>query len=174
VDVDWIQWGNLPQWLAAIGTAGGLFYALRLFRRESRARHEQDEDRLRDLAKYVAVWPNDLGTLTLRNGGQEPVYDVWIYASREEGLGAGDNLPVLYTIPLLPPVKVIDTGTKVPAPMGTQVFRLVFTDARGIRWVRESGGTLIRVDHGVDVGTVGAMNAVRKASKGRAFSPHYG
>src|SRR5207253_642154 len=96
-----------------------------------------------------------------------------VYASREEGLGPGDELPVLFTAEIVPPRRVIQTGTEVPAPMGTQMYRLVFTDSRGIRWVRESGGTLIRLDQEVDVGTVGAMQRIWKAGKGQAYSPHY-
>ena len=157
--VDWIQWGTLPEWFAAIGTVGGLFVALMLFRGEAHARHQQDEDRLRDLARHVAVWWDENQALTLRNGGPEPAYDVNIYHSREEGYT--EQLPLLYSLSLLPPETEIATGATVPTPMGTFMFRLVFTDARGIRWVRESGGNLIRVAS-TDVAKVGAMEAIRK------------
>src|SRR5206468_7476183 len=125
--------------------------ALMLFKGEARARRQQDEDRLRDLARHVAVWWDENQALTLRNGGQEPAYDVSIYHSREEGYDTVGQLPLLYSLSILPPETEIETGATVPTPMGTLMFRLVFTDARGIRWVRESGGTLIRVAPNIDV-----------------------
>src|SRR6266545_2917710 len=92
----WLQWGDIPTWLAAIGTVGGLFYALRLFRREAQTGRQRDEDRLRELARFVAVWINEKGTLTMRNGGPEPAYDVGVYHSREEDLDPGESLLLLY------------------------------------------------------------------------------
>jgi hypothetical protein len=48
VNLDWVQWGTVPAWLAAIGTVGGLGYALRLFSREGKASREHEADRLRE------------------------------------------------------------------------------------------------------------------------------
>ncbi len=169
----WVQWGTTPEWLAAIGTVGGLFYALLLYRRESKARHLLEEDRLRDQARFVAAWINEEGTLTLRNGANEPVYDAVICHSREEGFDRGERLPILHQMAILPPLAVVDTKVEVPHPMGTTMFRLAFTDARGLRWVREGGGALIRISPGLDVTRVGASAAIREEAGDYLHVPHY-
>jgi hypothetical protein len=127
---------------------------------------QQEGDRLREHARHIAAWVNEQNTLTLRNGSEEPAYGVSIIASREEGYDSEEQrLPVLYETGLLPPGGNIDTEAEVPTPMGTRAFRLVFTDARGIRWVRESGGFLVRIDPDLDVGRAGAWAKIQKTQE---------
>jgi hypothetical protein len=99
-------WGTLPDWLAAAGTIGAFFAGLRLLRKELDTRREALEDRRRAQARLVAAWtdiqpvPGLLGppitippyehVFFVRNGSEEPVYDVSIIMVAEDSPYADD------------------------------------------------------------------------------------
>jgi hypothetical protein len=81
------EWGTVPDWVTAFGTLAAFAVALRLLAKELSARHDQEEDRRREQAGLVSVWPdleiqhdeasqvtNMTFLVHIRNGGQEPVH----------------------------------------------------------------------------------------------------
>jgi hypothetical protein len=99
-----IQYGDLPTWLASIGTVGALGAALWQIGTE-RARRLQQEERDREQAKRaqarrVACWPGEEGTpgpmdpwwgpstpIELVNGSEEPVYNLVFALVHVQGAG---------------------------------------------------------------------------------------
>jgi len=78
------EWGTVPDWVTAFGTLAAFAVALRLLAKELAARREYEEDRRRDQARLVAAWverfiamaPTNQYVVVLRNGSEEPVYDL--------------------------------------------------------------------------------------------------
>jgi hypothetical protein len=100
-----VELGDLPEWLAAIGTVGALGGALWQIRVERNRRIAQDardrEERRREQARKIACWPGESedpgpidpwwGTSTpidLVNGSDEPVYNVVVSIVLVQGAGA--------------------------------------------------------------------------------------
>jgi hypothetical protein len=99
-----INYGDLPTWLASVGTVGALGAALWQIRTERNRRHEQEaRDRelaRREQARRISCWPGDEGTLRpsdmfggsstpieLVNGSDEPVYELVFALVHVEGPG---------------------------------------------------------------------------------------
>ena len=96
-----VQWGDVPTWLAAVGTVGAFIFTGVLLRRER-------QDRISSQAKLVAAWmaeerPNtfdviegglepdeDYLCVKVNNASAEPVYDItvgydsWRFGSSSE------------------------------------------------------------------------------------------
>jgi hypothetical protein len=155
-----LDWGTVPDWLAGIGTLAAFFVALRVLAKELEARLEQAEDRRREQARLVSAWvstpEDDLPpefTLIVRNGSNEPVYQVKAsmvpydspYGSDPED-GTGQPRSVVETSEILPPGKDWQTyfdprSRIVPGPVS-----MSFTDAAGRRWTRYPDGRLVEPD----------------------------
>lgn len=50
-----VEWGTVPDWVAAFGTLAAFAVALRLLFKELEARREYEADRRRDQARLVAA-----------------------------------------------------------------------------------------------------------------------
>jgi hypothetical protein len=79
-----VEWGNVPDWFAAFGTAGALFVALWLLRNEMRDRRRAAEVADQKPANGVFAWVEprtDAGgwQTFVHNRSDEPVYDAVVY-----------------------------------------------------------------------------------------------
>jgi hypothetical protein len=164
-------WGTLPDWLAAAGTIGAFFAGLRLLRKELDTRREALEDRRRAQARLVAAWtdiqpvPGLLGppitippyehVFFVRNGSEEPVYDVSIimvaedspYADDPEAAwrkdGALEAGAMHAHFSIVPPgERIRNTIPAAVAPSPYPPCALSFTDAQERRWKRYPNGRL--------------------------------
>jgi hypothetical protein len=164
-------YGTLPDWLAALGTLGAFFAGLRLLRKELEARREDVEDRRRAQARLVAAWtdyqpvPGMLGppiatpphehVFFVRNGSEEPVYDVSVTMVAKDSPFAGDPEAarredggleagaVGAYFSLVPPGECI--RNTIPAEIVPGPYppcSLSFTDAQERRWKRFPNGRL--------------------------------
>ncbi|MGN9811456.1 hypothetical protein ACTMSW_19125 [Micromonospora sp. BQ11] len=146
-----IDWGSMPDWLAAIGALLNLVFLGTALLREIRLRRaeegQRDQER-RDLearhARRVSVTVREGSGLRLglevANDGDGPIFDV------VPGLdGARVRTPVT--------IQRIDAGQVVNAEVGSaSVLRddsgvvptVTFTDIDGLRWVRTSGQLPVR------------------------------
>ena len=104
-----VQLGDLPEWLAAVGTVGALGGALWQIRVERNRRLAQDahdrEENRREQARKIACWPGESedvpgpmdpwwGTSTpidLVNGSDQPVYNVVVSIVVGAGCGRSSN-----------------------------------------------------------------------------------
>lgn len=158
----------VAEWVAAIGTIGAFTVTIGLLWKELReAARRRDDDR-RAQARQVSVWPGAVAynrwddaprrfeyfvSLGVRNGSDEPAYDVWIFV----------NTPTVEWVPefrrslelgLLPPGyrseshRVImgnaDYRQSEPPHIRTTEVRLelFFRDAAGRLWRRFPNGRL--------------------------------
>jgi hypothetical protein len=98
-----LDWGSVPDWLAAVGTLLAFAVALGLFRKEQTARREQEEDRRREQVGPVSAWTelevqrDEAGQASgmdfqvyIRNGGPEPVHDLRVTLVAEGSAYASD------------------------------------------------------------------------------------
>jgi hypothetical protein len=167
-----IHYGDLPAWLASVGTVGALGAALWQIGTERKRRHEREErDRelaRREQARRVSWWPGTedgapgpmdprWGSSTpieLVNGSDEPVYNLVFALVHVQGAGfhgiedwgrEGAQLPPWSTAAILPPGR---WRVWVPGEGWGQGLALrlgaevAFLDRDGVSWVRRSGGDL--------------------------------
>ena len=84
-----VEWGTIPDWLAAFGTLAAFAVALRLLAKELAVRREAEEDRRSEQARLVSTWdtfpepdPRDSSQsrffVVVRNASEEPVYSVTV------------------------------------------------------------------------------------------------
>lgn len=156
--------GTIPDWLAAFGTLAAFGVALTLLAKELAERREYLEDRRRDQAGRVAAWPEleiqsgqpSRYVIVLRNGSEEPVYDVKVtlvakdspFASDPESVRNEDGSfkeagPISLSEEILPPGEPV----RYPIPSGLLPHAytspgLSFTDSRDRRWKRYPKGRL--------------------------------
>ena len=142
--------GDIAAWFAAIGTVGTLLWLV--FERVRR-QEEARELAFRAQASKIVYWPVLLpdGALEfiVRNAGELPVYDA-VLVSDDVFLASARNL----VIGVLPPG---DTHRSVPQEdlgdrdklrfglsqsAGVLSRGLWFTDGQGVRWIRDSSGSL--------------------------------
>lgn len=151
-----VHFGDVPTWGAAIGTVGAFIYTALLFRRDR-------DDRISGNARHVAAWigtkeiePDQSGmasvgeglmmagtyrAIFLRNGGDEPVYDVQIHLLGREG----DRIPTpRISIDVLPPQ---DSRYWIRTEDDEAVRTLEFRDPAGQWWERDGHGVLNRSKH---------------------------
>jgi len=55
VNLEWVQWGNVPAWIGAVGTPVGLFYTARAFNRQRKESAAENMRRREALARQVHV-----------------------------------------------------------------------------------------------------------------------
>jgi hypothetical protein len=95
-----VELGTVPDWVAAGGTVFAFFVALRLLDKELEVRREQQEDRRSEQARLVSQWipepereghtPNFVFAVIVRNGGEEPIYNVTITMAPPDSAYAAD------------------------------------------------------------------------------------
>ena len=157
-----IQWGTLPDWVAAISTALAFAIALLLLWLTLRDRRKQRRAERRAQADLVAAWPTgvhkeesaDVVTIDTRNASNLPVYGVqptvytkplpkkwppndWMISA---GFSTGFNI--------LGPGETREArlGTKLdPELIGAPHVQLTFTDAAGVHWRRNPTGELVEL-----------------------------
>ncbi|OBK89451.1 hypothetical protein A5649_13445 [Mycolicibacter heraklionensis] len=165
------QWGDVPTWLAAIGTTAAVAVALRAASKEARTRkwleHRQQADR-------VTAWvvnprgPEATGGaftappewVALLNSSDAVVYDV-VVTLRFKIRGADAPVAGHVFVRFLPPGESL---TRVRGPLsdaGEEIAfdvvenaSIAFTDTRGTHWRRNAAGSLTElsesalVEHG--------------------------
>jgi hypothetical protein len=154
-----VELGTVPDWVAAGGTVFAFFVALRLLDKELEVRREQQEDRRRAQARLVSKWipepereghtPNFVFAVMVRNGSEEPIYNVTItmappdsaYAADPEA-GPTEAGTLRYQRPVMAPGETFrDERRMVPDLPGH--LGVSFTDAAGRRWKRYPDGRLV-------------------------------
>ncbi|MEH3141167.1 MAG: hypothetical protein PGN37_13500 [Mycobacterium kyogaense] len=154
------RWGDVPSWVAAIGTTAAVFVALGVAYSEYLSRKQRDHRRQADA---VTAWvenprgPNATGGtaagpsewVALLNTSGAVVYDV-VVTLRFIVSGSEQPLPVYRFVRFLPPGRQFYTRCRSPLDddgndIATGIFEnasLAFTDASGEHWVRDSTGVL--------------------------------
>lgn len=151
-----IDWGDVPTWLSTVTSLLALTFAAlavvvarRTFRIESERdrvtalARDADEARARQLqASAVSAWwgqrsPDGRWGLFVRNASQTPVYQSHLTIVE-------DAEPDLSTRVRLAVVVPSDTPTFHPGPgdAGDRRVAMTFTDAAGVRWLRDRYGRL--------------------------------
>jgi hypothetical protein len=167
-----VQYGDLPTWVAAIGTAGALAVAFLQIRTERRARKAREAEERRHTRRRQAVrissWiasSDDMAQVgwqdssslprygaVLLNNSEEPVYEVAASLVSIQGAGPsaskGDGrLEYRAYLSVVPPGRhLADLGTCDSWPSGRAGVDLLFTDATGVHWLRRANGALDEVD----------------------------
>lgn len=145
--VDKLQFGDLPTWVAAIGTVGALSAALFQINTERKARWAQER---RSQAAHVSAWPDVRrgipSTVILMNHSEEPVYEVVVTAGPlAPGAGAGEFGALGHNTPYmtLPPgrwrVPMSDNWAGMYKMPGVEI---AFTDRHEVHWIRRAMGGL--------------------------------
>jgi hypothetical protein len=157
------SYGTLPDWLAALGTVGAFAVTYALLRKEQQARREDQDDRRRAQARLIAAWTTRSTPLydpssgrgrlefRIRNGSEEPVYDVLMMMVPRQSAFADDPVEanfhteesaVLVELPILPPNHVEERDLRVEGGLARGRLGLAFTDTADRRWKRYPDGRL--------------------------------
>ncbi|WP_433203620.1 sugar ABC transporter substrate-binding protein [Dactylosporangium sp. CS-047395] len=148
-----MQWGDLATWISALAALIALAFAAiaavasyRTFRIEL-ARDERNEQRLAaaleaerraQAAKVSAWWETNTGAC-VRNASDSPVYQAHVTVRRLSDRSAWGKLD----LPVVPPGDTALSRPIDPPPaVGDWRTRLTFTDAGGVRWLRDEYGRL--------------------------------
>jgi hypothetical protein len=157
--------GNVPEWLGAIGTVRALFFAPQTLRQDHKDARLRDEDRRREQATKVSVWPihpviddparaprnRRYPTIKVVNASGLPIFELWMLVV----------FPETNTETILDDREVLPPGEFIEQPLpddlqvvpGFPVSRLVlrFRDASGRRWVRTGAGDLHTLEEWVNL-----------------------
>lgn len=159
-----VDWGDIPTWVSAGGAVTAVLFAAvaaiaagRTYRIES-ARHEHAlaeqrqhaASRRRAQAALVSAWWEGQARspgVYIRNASEVPVYQGHLTVVSRRDAGVASKLD----IPVLPPMSEPEFR-KVPKEFAQAVpqrddgdmvrVRLTFTDAAGVRWLRDEYGRL--------------------------------
>lgn len=142
-----VNWGSVPDWLAAAGTIGAVVVALYLADKGSREQREREK---RAQASRISSWQNTFAGMTrsisILNQSQGSIYDVAISFGIAVGAGPAFQTGNEHQIFLrgLPPG---DFEVKMPKKprKGMHVelgLALTFRDAQGVYWRRDATGNL--------------------------------
>jgi len=163
--VTWPHWGDVPAWVAAVGTVGTFTYGFRLLARENDRAHRADEDTRRAqavaISAAVEIRTEEDGPLRRRrafseivmlNASLSPVYDVNVYITRTNGVTIG-----VLAVPVLlpgerhkplgdvlnpPPAHILPSTLIRPVPAFPVWTDVWFHDAAGHTWRRDHRGVL--------------------------------
>jgi hypothetical protein len=169
-----MKWGTPFEAFAAVGTVGGLAWALtnglQLRAEANKDRRARDDEKLRDQARRITAWlDNRPGWSGFRigNSSSEAVFEVAVYyvwmhtdrwhttGERAEEIGRedppmnSDSMNMVRTlIRTLPPgnfrIDVDRRGMPDNEDADARGLEIAFTDAGGNHWVRRSNGSLAR------------------------------
>lgn len=163
----WANWGDVPTWIASLGTVGALTAAVwqignerqRRITLESELRQEQRRSQARNIAAWLGAAethsPPKPFPIRLVNGSLEPVYRVFVCAVFIQGAApmtteAWLKLPSKHyaapvvMVPILPPGKwVVQLDRYMDSPLqGRLGAEVAFSDRSGVSWVRRAMGEL--------------------------------
>lgn len=147
-----MNWGSVPDWLAAVGTVGALFVALALLCREMKDRRHAAEMADRKPADGVFAWVEprtDAGgwqTFVL-NRSDQPVYDAVVYFTPLTDPPLPTVESVWGTVPPGDPRPGDRFGDHPTDLFGIPTVEIEFTDGRGRHWRRDADGQLRRLEH---------------------------
>lgn len=149
------DWGDVPAWVAAIGTVGTLIAALGQIRMDKMVRRLRET---RQHAEQVSVW---IGTkrhpdteITIQNLSSAPIYNVVVTLVIQFGagpktgeevanLGSKSSSDMRCAFLVIPPGAYV---TELPTTWAGMNRRpgaeIAFTDSRGGHWVRRFNGKL--------------------------------
>jgi len=142
-----VDLGDLPEWVAAVGTVGALVGSLVLIGRQLSEWRRAAEDRRRRQAERVTAWvwevrpsatPHPLVVLRVANSNTSAVYattvkiDVGVSGTFWRWLGS------------MGPMETRELEIPLPGVPRSNLLEpdLAFTDGAGRRWLRKSGGEL--------------------------------
>ncbi|NUT92820.1 MAG: extracellular solute-binding protein [Saccharothrix sp.] len=182
--------GDIPEWISAFATLFALVFAAsavvvnrRTYRIESardRVSAEQRERRQLLLRQHqaalVSAWWGELDGRRgafVRNASQTPVHQVYLTVLNRDDRSDG----VKFYFPVVPPSEepVFCSAGAVPIPAGTAAFRvkLCFTDASGVRWLRNQYGRITELEPTLRVKSDSARSTALSAFKDD-FNATYG
>ena len=139
-----LDWGTVPDWLAAVGTVGALFFALFLFRHEVSSGRRKDADafvswlRTERSAQASGEWHESIRVF-VSNSGSKPIprAGFWVRA-RVDGkelvkfrplASSGDTQGVSVQ-------DVVNRGAGFNGPIDDFDAYLFFSDPQGRQWFR--------------------------------------
>jgi arabinogalactan oligomer/maltooligosaccharide transport system substrate-binding protein len=163
-----VSWGDVPGWLSSVATIVALLFAAaaaiatrNVFRIESErdrlaseGRREQERINRRSQAALVSAWwdassgPKGCGVF-VRNASEAPVYQAHLtFLGRDDG---SEDTKIHCLV--IPPGELPQFLPVEPAPNDpgeepkdfVRRVRLTFTDAAGVRWVRDEYGRLVEL-----------------------------
>lgn len=144
-----IEWGTIPDWIAAVGTAGALFVGLLLLGRQMSAFESSEQDRRAKHAYNVGAWwepvtGGQVARFFLRNANPTPVYDCLILLrAKSKPLGVAI---LSISIPVVKPNDQVsedrDASEVHPDDLRGARVELGFTDSDGRHWLRTRDGSL--------------------------------
>lgn len=145
----WVDWGNVPEWIGAIGTVGALLVVASALRHEMQARREDAIDRETTQARLISVRSTGGGTdedgyeyrAEVNNWSDQPIYDVELWMT---------HFDAPKTRRLVEPGKTAEFTFRAirntPGhPLDDAEPSVTFTDAAGRRWQRSEGVNLERI-----------------------------
>ena len=148
-----VDYGDVPTWLAFIAAVGAALYARAALRSERRRDHESQQASRRAQAELVCAWIENDGIperpiVTLRNESGLPIRNVAVHVTpRDDGSDHfGTELRVRS---LVAPRRDAAYELYAEHPVGQRPVAidldcsLVFTDAAGAIWCRNTQGTLV-------------------------------
>lgn len=144
-------WGDVPTWVAAVGTVAAVAFALRAQVRDRRAQVLRERRRQ---AEQVTAWhgidpntPSGEAAFVLSNASDSPVYQVVVTSVPSEGTGEGlpENTRRMYVN--LPPGRAVVHAEFDGGMHRRPAVEIAFTDATGnVHWVRRTTGELVEVE----------------------------
>lgn len=144
-----IQWGTLPEWVAALGTVGAFSVALLLLGRQMAALRASEEDRRKRQAFNVGAWwePIKNGHIYrfhVRNANPTPIYScLVILRAVYKPVGAAI---MSISVPVVAPndtaIEDRPAAEIHPDDVRGASVELGFTDSDGRHWRRHRDGTL--------------------------------
>lgn len=148
-----IDWGSVPEWLAAIGTVGAVIVALVIAFRDSRQRARAERSAQAD---NITAWQSVVGRgtfnerahINLSNSSSLPIYDIALSYGAPYGEGARFQTGASKQIFLLrlPPgkcqVRELPKVPKLDKPQYELGISISFRDSYGRFWRRDASGVL--------------------------------
>lgn len=141
-----VNFGDVPTWIAAIGTTGAFVVALVLLFQSLGQRKQDSADKRKEQAKLVSAWSTGVSktepyptiSYTVRNASEEPVYAISLRAA------IGVRGTFVRHVGTLGPKQTADVHIYPPGfPRGENNNPdLAFTDTAGIQWIRKANGQL--------------------------------
>ena len=147
-----INWGDIPTWLAAIGTISTFIIYYFLLRVEISKRDEERELQKQYTQRRISAWV-DNNIVFIKNGGIEPVYHAVVHVGpmgTKFEVDSGKHIEIV--------LGNIGPGQQIEEPvmerfLKGEIFPIIpevaieFTDCEGKYWRRESNGNLSQVKH---------------------------
>jgi len=158
-----ILWGDVPTWVAAVGTVGSLVAGGVLLSQQGRQITDQRRSDSKSQAKLVSAWPVSVTSITqksapgkpveraeitLQNGSDEPIWrcKIWVWSGFT--LHPVDRQGALYQLVVpktLHSVAILFNGEPHSGAELPPVV-IMFDDAAGLHWARNAQGQLFRLD----------------------------